>query len=115
MNKFFEIFLLVCQVRWLAKYVYLNFFTSPIFHKSINKFEHDYWYTSYGELINKIKEKYGEIEASKLNIRTCDSFRDGHRYYFNQILKNEQALPENADYVILTNRVLRIRKMNCFE
>ena len=97
------------------QYVYLNFFASPVFHKSINKFEHDYWYTSYGELIKKIKDKYGEVDASKLKIRTCDSFMDGHRYYFNHVLKNKQVIPENAEYVILTNRILRFRKMNCFE
>jgi len=97
------------------QYVYVNYFSSPIFHKSFNKFEHDYWYTSYGELINKIKKKYGDVEASKLKIRTCDSFMVGHRYYFNQVLKNQQSLPENADYVILTNRNLRLRKMNCFQ
>ena len=58
-----------------------------VFSKTQNKFEHDYTYTSYGELINKIIEKYGEVEASKLKIRTCDNHHFAFRFYFNQILK----------------------------
>jgi|TARA_B100000959_G_scaffold153040_1_gene160371 hypothetical protein len=97
------------------QYVYTNYLSSPIFSKSQNKFEHDYWYASYGELIQKIKDKYGEVEASKLKIRTCDTNMKSYKFYFDRILKTNQAIPEDAEYVIMTNRVLRYRKMNCMQ
>ena len=97
------------------QYAYTNYYSSPIFSKTQNKFEHDYSYTSYGELINKIIEKYGEVETSKLKIRTCDNHHFAFQFYFNQILKTKQAEGEDAEYVIMTDRNLRYRKMNCLQ
>ena len=51
------------------QYAYVNY-SYPIYKDSVGKFEHDYWYASYEELLKKIKEKYGELDASKLKIRT---------------------------------------------
>ena len=80
-----------------------------------NKFEHDYIYTSYPELMKKIKKKYGEVEASKLKIRTCDNHSWAHKHYFRNILKTKQSPGTKADYVIMTDRNLKYRKMNCFQ
>tara|TARA_Y100000590_G_scaffold444126_1_gene574515 strand:+ start:496 stop:2118 length:1623 start_codon:yes stop_codon:yes gene_type:complete len=118
--SFIILFLFILSIyRFIAltpyQYTYTNYLSSPVFSKAQNKFEHDYWYTSYGELFKKIKEKYGDVEASKLKIRTCDNHHFAYRYYFNQILKTNQSEAENAEYVILTDRNLRFRKMNCLQ
>ena len=105
--------------RFLAltpyQYVYTNYLSTPKFSIGINKFEHDYVSTSYPELMRKIKNKYGEVESSKLKIRTCDNHFDAWVFYFKNILNSEQTVGERADYVILNNRNLRYRKMNCFD
>ena len=118
--SFIVFFLLILSFYRFAsltpyQYVYTNYLSTPIFSKAQNKFEHDYWFATYGELITKIKEKYGEAESSKLKIRTCDTYKFSHRFYFDNIIKTTQADPENAEYVIMSNRNLRFRKMNCFQ
>ena len=105
--------------RFLAltpyQYTYTNYLSTPKFSMGQNKFEHDYIYTSYPELMKKIKKKYGEVEASKLKIRTCDNNLFAYKFYFKSILKTTQTLGEKADYVIMSNRNLRYRQMNCFQ
>ena len=86
------------------QYVYINYLSTPIFSKAQNKFEHDYWYASYEELLKKIKEKYGELDASKLKIRTCGNHHFSHKFYFKSILKTKQAEAVDAEYVIMTDR-----------
>ena len=111
--------MLLSIYRFLAltpyQYVYTNYLSTPKYIMGENKFEHDYIYTSYAELMKKIKKKYGEIEASKLKIRTCDNNLWGYKFYFRNILKTKQTLGQNAEYVIMTNRNLKYRKMNCFQ
>ena len=80
-----------------------------------NKFEHDYFYTSYPELMKKIKKKFGDEEAAKLKIRICDNHVYGNKYNFRNFLNSKQTIAEDAEYVIMTNRNLRYRKMNCFQ
>ena len=118
--SFIVLFLLILSLYRFTlltpyQYVYTNYLSSPIFSATQNKFEHDYWYVSYGELIKKITEKYGELETSKLKIRTCNNHHFAYRFYFNQILKSKQAEGEEADFVILADRNLRYRKMNCLQ
>ena len=118
--SFIVLFLLILSLYRFTlltpyQYVYTNYLGSPIFSQTQNKFEHDYWYVSYGELIKKITEKYGELEASKLKIRTCNNHHFAYRFYFNQILKSKQAEGEEANFVILADRNLRYRKMNCLQ
>ena len=112
-------FLILSIYRFISltpyQYTYTNYLSSPIFSKAQNKFEHDYWYASYEELLKKIKEKYGELDASKLKIRTCDNHHSSHKFYFKSILKTKQAEAEEAEYVIMTDRNLRYRKMNCLQ
>ena len=118
--SFIVLFLLILSLYRFTlltpyQYVYTNYYSSPIFSQAQNKFEHDYWYVSYGELIKKIVKKYGELEASKLKIRTCENHHFAYRFYFNQILKTKQTKGEEADFVILTDRNLRYRKKNCLQ
>ena len=112
-------FLILSIYRFISltpyQYTYTNYLSSPIFSKAQNKFEHDYWYASYEELLKKIKEKYGELDASKLKIRTCGNHHFSHKFYFKSILKTKQAEAEEAEYVIMTDRNLRYRKMNCLQ
>ena len=97
------------------QYAYTNYLSTPKYVMGENKFEHDYLYVSYPELMKKIRMKYGEIETSKLKIRTCDNHFFNHKYNFRNFLKIKQTDAEDADYVIMTNRNLRYRKMNCFQ
>jgi len=118
--SFIVLFLLILSLYRFTlltpyQYVYTNYYSSPIFSQAQNKFEHDYGSVSYGELIKKIVKKYGELEASKLKIRTCANHHFAYRFYFNQILKTKQTKGEEADFVILTDRNLRYRKKNCLQ
>ena len=97
------------------QYTYTNYLSTPKYSMGENKFEHDYFYTSYPELMKKINEKFGNEEASKLKIRVCDAHFYGNKYNFRRFLNSEQTKPEEAEYVIMTNRNLRYRKMNCFQ
>ena len=60
-------------------------------------------------------DKSFKPKTSKLKIRTCDNHFYGNKYNFRVFLGIEQTEAENADYVIMTNRNLRYRKMNCFQ
>ena len=42
------------------QYTYVNY-SFPSFYKSVDKFEQDYWGTSYKELVNNLKNKYSKI------------------------------------------------------
>jgi hypothetical protein len=65
--------------------------------------------------MKKIRDKFGELETSKLKIRTCSNHDTSYRFHFRTILKTKQATAEEAEYVIMTDRNLRYRKMNCFQ
>ena len=97
------------------QYTYTNYLSTPKYSMGENKFEHDYFYTSYPELMKKIKEKFGDEEAAKLKIRVCDGHFYGNKYNFRNFLNSKQTIAEDAEYVIMTNRNLRYRKMNCFQ
>ena len=94
-------------------YIYVNFLSSPTFSKSQNKFEHDYWLTSVGELIYKIKSKYGK-NSSNLKISLCGGRALTHGYYFASILKNFNIYDHSkADYIIISNRNFNLEKLTC--
>ena len=65
--------------------------------------------------MGKIKEEIGKEKAAKLKIRVCDNHFFGNKYNFRVFLNSEQVKGEDAEYVIMTNRNLRYRKMNCFQ
>ena len=91
----FSIYLSLLNVLFLARfisispynYVYVNYFSSPVFSNSQNKYEHDYWLTSVGELTKKIRSKYGN-KTSEMKIALCGGRALTHGYYFATILKN---------------------------
>jgi len=97
------------------QYVYTNYLSTPKFTMGENKFEHDYLYTSYPELMKKIKKELGAEESAKLKIRVCDGHFFGNKYNFRTYLNSQQVKGEDAEYVIMANRSLRYRKMNCFQ
>ena len=97
----------------MNNYIYVNYISSPKFSNSQDKFEHDYWLTSIGELTYKIKNKFGK-ESSKLKITLCGGRALTHGYYFSSVLKNFNIFSFNdADYVIVSNRLLRSDKRTC--
>jgi len=85
-------------------YSYINY-SYPSLESSYNKFEHDYWGTSYEELLKKIKKKYNNINFSKAKISICGGNRISHTYYINKYfgIKNFVNIKE-ADYIMMTNR-----------
>ncbi len=94
-------------------YIYVNYISSPKFGDSQDKFEHDYWLTSIGELTYKIKDKFG-IESSNLKIALCGGRALTHGYYFANVLKNYNIYNyKDADYVIVSNRLLKFDKKTC--
>ena len=96
-------------------YIYVNYFSSPFFYKSQNKFEHDYWLTSVGELIKKIKIKYGK-DTSSMKIAFCGGRALTHGYYFASILNNYNIYDyDQADYVIVSNRNYNLDKFTCMQ
>ena len=97
------------------QYAYTNYLSTPKYVMGKNKFEHDYVNTSFPELMKKIRVRFGELETAKLKIRTCDNHFDANKYNFRKKLKIEQTKAEEAEYVIMSDRNLRYRKMNCFQ
>ena len=85
-------------------YSYINY-SYPSLKNSYNKFEHDYWGTSYDELLKNIKKKYINIDFSKTKISICGGNRISHTYYINKYfgIKNFTS-PKKADYIMMTNR-----------
>ena len=67
---FFSIFIYRFVVLTPYQYSYVNFSYFKI-KDSINKFEHDYWATSFKELIEKTKTIYPQSEISKFKIAIC--------------------------------------------
>ena len=115
--------ILILNVLFLARfisitpynYVYVNYFSSPVFSNSQNKYEHDYWLTSVGELTKKIRSKYGN-KTSEMKIALCGGRALTHGYYFATILKNFNIYNfEEADFVIVSNRNLQYDKKTCIQ
>jgi len=120
-SKIFLLLIFVFNVLFLIRfisitpynYIYVNYLSSPVFSESQDKFEHDYWLTSVGELAYKIKEKFGD-ETSKLKIAICGGRALTHGYYFASVFKNFNIYDyDTADYVIVSNRNLRFDKKTC--
>ena len=105
----FIIFLLLLpfSYRFLSitpyQYSYINF-SYPYLEKSINKFEHDYWGTSFKELTNKMENKIGQKVLADMKITICGGDSVSHIYYFKKHIKNKLFSKNEADYVLMTNR-----------
>jgi len=93
------------------QYDYINY-SSIKFKNSEYKWEHDYWGTSYKELILNIKDNFSNEEIKKLKIANCVG-DDTLLYYLyrylgiNKIYRNKHQ--HKANHVVLINRAdLRI-------
>jgi len=71
---------------------------------SQTKFEHDYWNTSFKELIIKLKKENYHIK-NNLKIHVCGGSTHALKYYLKKHLKiNHLYSKDKANYVIMTNR-----------
>ena len=95
-------------------YDYSNFLNFN-FKNTINLYEHDYWGTSYKELVQLISKNK---DLSELKITTCAADPNGTRYLFRKYLGKKAILVpyEEADYIMMINRVGYdlIKKDSCF-
>ncbi|AFS47731.1 hypothetical protein HIMB5_00009790 [alpha proteobacterium HIMB5] len=88
------------------QYDYVNFIF-PKFKDIQYKWEHDYWATSYKELIQNIKNSYSKEEINNLKIANCVA-DDTLLYYLYRklgkkfIYKNKNE--KQANHVIIINR-----------
>ena len=88
------------------QYDYVNY--STLKHKDINeKWEHDYWGSSYKELVLKIKDKYTKEEIKNFKITNCSGDRT-LMYYLSKELGIKKIYRANqekeANYVVIINR-----------
>ena len=86
------------------QYSYVNYFSHPVFSKSINKFEHDYWATSLKELFENIVIKFNQDELSKMKIGICGINSLSHGYYFKKYLQKNISPNSKATHIIMINR-----------
>ena len=90
------------------QYTYVNY-THPSLGKSVEKFEHDYWATSYKELVNNMKNKFSKEEIQEFKIADCYGMDSTLLYYLNKNfgvkrLYNIDERPLRATHIVLTNR-----------
>ena len=88
------------------QYDYVNY--STLKHENINnKWEHDYWGSSYKELVSKIKNKYSKEEIKNFKITNCSGDKT-LKYYLSKELginKLYRGTEEfEATHVVLINR-----------
>ena len=95
------------------QYTYLNFLNGKIENR-YKKFENDYWATSLGELIKNANFKTDKV----IRFGTCGFIDTAPKTYLKKRLDlNYKFVPPNeADYIIMTNRVSRFHGvLNCFD
>ena len=90
------------------QYTYINFMY-PSYKKTVDKFEQDYWGTSYKELVREMKLKYTTKEVQSFRIADCYGGEGLLLYYLNKNfgvkrLYNINERPLKATHVVLTNR-----------
>jgi len=99
------------------QYSYLNYnFTN--LELASNKFENDYWNTSWKELINNLPNEVGGKKINNSNIAVCGGDANIVRYYFSK--KNRKiniTSVADADFIIMTNRASfsKYDKRTCFD
>ena len=98
------------------QYDYINY-SSLKFKNAQYKWEHDYWATSYKELVSKIKKDLSEEEISNLKIANCVADKTLLYYLYRYlgikfIYNNERE--DEANHVILINRAL-LKETTCNE
>ncbi len=90
------------------QYTYVNY-TFPSLGKSVEKFEHDYWGTSYKELVNNLGNRFTKEEIQEFKIADCYGGDSTLLYYLNKNfgvkrLYNIDERPLRATHIVLTNR-----------
>ena len=98
------------------QYTYLNFFNGKVENR-YKKFENDYWGSSINELI-----KHSNFDKGKtIKFSTCGVSPGNTKDYLkkNKYTKFSFVNPKQADYIIMTNRVLLAKTINkltnCFD
>lgn len=118
---FFVLLISVSLIRFFTltpyQYTYLNFSFIKLDLAS-NKFEHDYWNTSWKELINQLPDKINETKFNNYKISTCGGDVNVAKYYLSKKYKKINIVrPNEADFIIMTNRASfnKKDKRTCFD
>ncbi len=86
------------------QYTYVNFYYFKL-NNSLNKFEHDYWGTSFKELVIKIKNNFPPSEISNFKFSVCGGDEDALRYYLMKYLDVNKIYDHSmSTHIIMTNR-----------
>ena len=99
------------------QYAYLNY-TFFDLNKANNKFENDYWNTSWRELIENLPNNYNGKKISKYNIAICGGDINVAKFYLSKRFKKINLTdPNKADFIIMTNRASfnKNDKRSCFD
>ena len=99
------------------QYSYLNYNFISL-DKAANKFENDYWNTSWKELIQNLPGEVGGKKFDKFNISVCGGDAYVARYYLSKRFKKFNiTTPSEADFIIMTDRAsFNINdKRTCFD
>jgi hypothetical protein len=99
------------------QYSYLNYYFTNL-ELASNKFENDYWNTSWKELINNLPDEVAGKKINNSNVAVCGGDANIVRYYFSK--KNKKINITNvvdADFIIMTNRASfsKYDKRTCFD
>ena len=101
---FFSIFIYRFIILTPYQYSYVNF-SHFMMKNSINKFEHDYWATSFKELTIKIKALYPQSKIDKFKITVCGGDKEALLYYLEKNLNVKKIYTlDQATHIIMTNR-----------
>jgi len=86
------------------QYSYLNYNFLSL-NGATNKFENDYWNTSWKELIKNLPEEINGKKFNKFNIALCGGDANIAQYYLSKKYKKLNITPaRKADFIIMTNR-----------
>jgi len=118
---FFLVFLfLIFAIRFFAitpyHYAYVNYMFPKLINAN-NKFEFDYWAISFKEIVNDLDKVFKKEEIKKIKFSLCGGDPKALILQLNKDFGvNKIYRPENADYIIMTNRAsFKIgNKKTCF-
>jgi hypothetical protein len=89
------------------QYSYVNYNFIKL-NMAENKFENDYWHTSWKELINNLPDEINGKKINNFNIGVCGGDINANivRYYLSKKYKKFKITPTNeAHFIIMTNRI----------
>ena len=86
------------------QYSYLNYNFKSL-DMAANKFENDYWNTSWKELIKNLPTEIGGKKLNKFNIAVCGGDTNIARYYLSKKYRTFNITnARDANFIIMTNR-----------